>query len=70
MREIELEGRVTELSGACPALTFKIRGLTVYTNSDTDFDRRCSDVRNGREVEVEGMLMSDGTVRADKVEKD
>jgi hypothetical protein len=68
---VELEGRVASLSGSCPAVTFSIRGQRVYTTSDTRFeDGRCSTLRNGLEVEVDGMLMSDGSVRADVVEID
>ncbi|CAN5632498.1 hypothetical protein BH23ACI1_BH23ACI1_05500 [soil metagenome] len=59
------------LSGSCPALTFTLRGLAVYTTSATRYDdKRCEDIRNGREVEIRGTLMSDGRVRADRVEID
>jgi hypothetical protein len=65
---ISLEGQVQSPSGACPVLTFSINGLQVYTSPDTDFSRGdCGDVRNGRDVDIGGVSMSDGRVRADKV---
>lgn len=57
------------LSGACPALTFQVSGLTVYTSAATEFKKGpCKDVQNGMAVVVEGRRMSDGRVRGDKVE--
>jgi hypothetical protein len=65
---ISLEGRVESLSGTCPALAFSLKGLTVYTSPDTDFNRGdCRDVRDGSDVDIRGVSMSDGRVRADKV---
>jgi hypothetical protein len=69
VRTVDLEGRVAGLSGSCPALTFTIRGQAVYTTPATQYDDgRCEDIRNGRQVEVRGTLMSDDRVRADRVE--
>jgi hypothetical protein len=71
VRTIDLEGRLSGLSGACPAVTFRLRGYDVYTTSSTRYDDgECPDLRNGDEVEVRGTLMSDGRVRADRVEID
>lgn len=59
------------MSGSCPTLTFVVDGRQVYTTGDTGFKKgNCRDLRNGMEVEVKGMLMSDGTVRAQRVEED
>jgi hypothetical protein len=71
VRSIDLEGRLSNLSGECPIVTFRLRGYDVYTTSSTRYDDgQCRHLRNGREVEVRGMLMSDGRVRADRVEVD
>lgn len=72
IREVEIEGRIQSLAGTCPALTFRIGGRSlVYTTAATRFkDVTCANLRNGMEVEIEGMLMSDGSVRADTVERD
>ena len=67
-RSIELEGRVRSLAGACPALSFTLDGRTVYTTPATEFRRgECRGIGNNDEVEVRGVLMSDGRVRADRV---
>ena len=68
MRPIKLTGDASSVSGACPAITFEVKNRIVYTSSDTDFVKgRCSDVRNRKEVEVQGMEMSDNRIRADQV---
>lgn len=65
---IELDGRVSSLSGSCPTVTFQTDGRTVWTHSNTRFrGGSCRDLRNRTEVEIEGRLMSDGTVRADNI---
>jgi hypothetical protein len=65
---IELDGRVGSLTGSCPNLSFSVRGRQVQTTSQTRFDDgNCRDMRNGVDVEVDGDLYSDGTVRARQV---
>lgn len=71
VREIELEGSIQSLSGICPTITFRVDGRSVFTTADTKFkDGSCRALRNGSEVEVRGTLLSDGTVRAERVERD
>ena len=71
MKEVTLNGRLKDASGACPSLTFKVHDDVVYTTSLTKFERgECKDVRNDAKVEVRGTLMSDGRVRADRVKFD
>jgi hypothetical protein len=54
-RKEEVEGRVSQLSGGCPNLTFRVKNTTVTTDASTRWDDgRCDDLRNGSEVEVEG----------------
>jgi hypothetical protein len=68
---VELEGSVASLTGSCPNLRFSIRGTTVTTSSSTRFDDgKCTDIRNGRTVEVRGRRQDDGSVAADRVEID
>ena len=56
------------VSGSCPALTFRLEGRTVYTSSDTRWSEgSCKNLKNKKEVEVRGYLMSDQRVRADRV---
>jgi hypothetical protein len=62
---------VRDVSGSCPAIRFELQGRTVYTTSATEYDDgRCRDIERRERVQVTGMLMSDGRVRADEVELD
>jgi hypothetical protein len=71
IRKIELDGRIGDVSGACPSIRFELRGLIVFTTSQTNFRKiSCGKIDRGTDMEVEGMLMSDGTVRADRVTED
>ena len=68
-RELRLSGRLSGLSGTCPAIRFTVDGTVVTTNGDTDFDGgRCADARNGAEVDVRGYRQPNGTVLARRVE--
>ena len=68
MKEVTLKGNLESASGTCPTLTFRVDDDVVYTTSVTKYERgECKDVRNDAKVEVRGMLMSDGRVRADRV---
>ena len=68
VRPIQLKGRVTGLEGTCLTVSFTVNGIAVYTTADTRFNGgSCRSLRNEREVEVDGMLMSDGRVRASRV---
>jgi hypothetical protein len=67
-KSIKLEGRVSSAFGLCPILLFSVEDRDVFTVLGTDYRKGdCGDVRNRAEVEVEGVQMSDGRVRADKV---
>jgi hypothetical protein len=58
------------ISGSCPAIRFEVRDRDVYTTSETEFKKSsCSRLDRGDNVEVVGMEMSDGRVRADVVRK-
>jgi hypothetical protein len=70
VRNIEASGSVRDLSGSCPNVTFVVDGLTVTASAGTNFRGGCESLRNGVEVDVEGTLMSDGTVRAERIEID
>ena len=67
-RPIELEGAVSALAGACPLITFRVDGHDVYASPDTVFNKGvCGEVRNGIDVDVKGVMMSNGRVRVNKV---
>jgi hypothetical protein len=68
VQQISIDGDVTALSGSCPLLRFEINGQVVLTTNVTTFNRGpCARMSNGVEVEVDGWLMSDNTIRADRV---
>jgi hypothetical protein len=70
VKPIQLSGKIGAISGSCPAIRFDLRDRDVYTTSDTDFRKTsCSKLDRGTNVEVDGMEMSDGRVRADVVTK-
>jgi hypothetical protein len=64
----ELQGTVQGLSGSCPTLRFQLGARTVYTTNATTFERgSCSKMKNAMAIDVDGWLMSDNTVRADRI---
>jgi hypothetical protein len=68
---VELDGKIGDVSGACPSIRFELLGRLVYTTSETIFRKiDCSKIAGGTDLKIDGMQMSDGTVRADRVTKD
>jgi hypothetical protein len=62
---IEIEGDVSRLAGACPALTFSLGSQLVRTTSSTTFEHiKCSEVKNGIELEVYGRMQGDSSLTA------
>lgn len=69
--EFEAEGVVSGLTGTCPSITFTLAGRTFRTNASTEFKgAACAAVANGRKVEAEGMVQTDGSILAKKVESE
>lgn len=68
--QMELKGTVTELSGTCPALEFKIGEQKVMTHASTDFEDTCQEVTNGRLIEVKGYVGTDQVLMAREVDLD
>lgn len=67
----EVEGTISELTGTCPALTFKVRGITVTTSASTTFSGvACAALANGTAVEVEGTKQANGSIAAASVKRD
>jgi len=68
--EVELEGALTNLSNACPAIHFVVNGTPVVTSASTLFDKvPCVSLRNNDKVEVKGTRQADGSVNATRVKK-
>lgn len=54
-RRVSGDGRVEAVTGACPAVTFTVRGVTVVTSSTTTFTGgACQDIARNSHVDVTG----------------
>ncbi len=68
--EVELNGTISLLAGACPSVAFTVSSTKVATNAATTFDDgACTALRNGDDVEVKGARQADGSVLATRVEQ-
>jgi hypothetical protein len=63
-----LNGKVSGLTGSCPAIRFLLGQTTVTADATTDFRRGpCKNVRNGTSVEVTGHSTVGGAIAADVI---
>jgi hypothetical protein len=68
VEEFDRTGEIANLAGSCPTSTFLLQERVVHTTSATSYERgSCQVMKNGILVRVQGWLMSDNTVRADRV---
>lgn len=68
-REQRMQGLVSAREGTCPAVTFTVQGTKVTTSSATRFkDVSCTNVVNGRRMEIRGQRQADGSIVASRVE--
>jgi hypothetical protein len=66
---VNLNGIALFVDGSCPSVSFFVGLRRVFTNGDTRWrGDRCSGLRNGVGVRVEGRQQSDGLVRATEVD--
>jgi hypothetical protein len=67
----EVDGTISGLAGACPAVTFTIGTTKVSTDSTTRFsDGTCQQLANGGKVEVKGSKQPDGSIKASELSLD
>ena len=64
---VTLEAVVSDRSGACPTLRFRLGGIAVNTTENTDFEMACDQVVNGAAIEVHGAAMTNGALIAREV---
>lgn len=64
---VALEAMVTNRSGSCPNLTFRLGGITVQTVAITQFDLGCDRIVNGAAVKADGPSMSGSALLAGKI---
>ena len=65
---VTLEAMVTNRSGSCPNLTFRLGGMTVQTVGVTQFDLSCDRIVNGATVKADGPAMTGSSLLARKIE--
>ena len=62
-------GGIAKLSGTCPAVSFVIGSIHVWTNGTTLFQRfECRELTDGTRVDATGAMQADGTLFAREVE--
>jgi hypothetical protein len=67
---VEVSGKAQSVSGHCPSIQFDLGGTTIATNGDTDFrNLKCTDVKKGVRLTVQGLAQSNGAVLATQVSK-
>lgn len=65
---VELEGTISDLSGACPFVTFELSGTTVHADLATKYKQgHCLDLAIGDLVKVEGTTLDGGGVHATEI---
>jgi hypothetical protein len=68
-RTVEFSGRINSVSGRCPNVSFRVDGYSVTTDSSTTYRRsECRDLRGNAKVDGEGVMQSNGTVNATRLE--
>src|SRR5262249_53893505 len=64
---VTLEAMVTNRSGSCPNLSFKLGGITAQTVGITQFNISCDRIINGAAVKAEGPGISNGVLLARQI---
>jgi hypothetical protein len=65
---LNLDGRISAVTGSCPAISFTLDEQVIRTNLLTLFlGRPCSQLRNDMRVEVTGVRQLDGSILAVRV---
>lgn len=71
IEQAEIEGKVSALSGSCPALTLMVNATSVITNAATQFSGgSCQKIVVGRKIEAKGTRQPNGSVLATRIELD
>lgn len=66
--DFETEGGASDISGTCPAITFRLGSLRVTATASTQFEGQgCSGIADGIRVKVKGRKQTDGSVSASRV---
>jgi hypothetical protein len=69
VEEVTFTGAVTDVSGACPVVTFNVGSVRVRTTDRTTYERGDCGKIDSRNVEVKGRgVLQDGVVEATDIE--
>jgi len=67
---VEINGKAGNVSGRCPSIQFELSGTTIATGFTTDFrNMKCTDVKKGVRLSVQGLTQPDGSILALQVTK-
>jgi hypothetical protein len=62
--------RIDTVAGTCPNVTMSVGSYTGYTTMDTTYKKvSCDKLETNMRVKVSGVIMPDGRVQAQEVEK-
>ena len=68
METITINGRIDNVRGSCPTVSFELKGFTVRTTAATAYERGpCKDLKDDKDVIVFGEV-KDKTVTALRLE--
>jgi hypothetical protein len=66
--EVEVEGPLGAIAGACPAIASSVSGTAFTTTAATLFDgTACTALKSGSKIQVKGSRQADGSLLATRV---
>jgi hypothetical protein len=70
--KVELSGEIRSVDGSCPNLSLLVAATRVVTDRETDYGKKigCGNLSAGMGVNVKGKRQTDGSVLAQKIERD
>lgn len=68
-KTVELSGKIDDVAGACPALRFTLKNTLVRTTAATKYSKgTCKDLKDDKEVALQGEVQADRSVTATSIE--
>lgn len=67
---IKLEATVSERTGTCPAIRFRLGSIVVETTANTDFEMACAQIVNGTPIEAQAPIVTGNMLTAREVDDD
>jgi hypothetical protein len=64
-RHVDFSGTISVVFGRCPSVVFSADGKAIAVDDSTEFRKsKCDDLKQGRDVEGEGDVQANGTIKA------